>query len=331
MSLPLGILDQSPIVAGGTAEEAVAATVALVREAEELGYARYWFAEHHGRAHNYASAAPEVLIAHLSARTQRIRLGSGGVLISHYSALKVAETFRLLEALAPGRVDLGIGGGTGSSDAAERALGAGLGRDGPYAARVREVLGFLEKPGSGAEPHPGVVAAPVIERSPQIWLLGSTQTGARLAGELGLPFAFAHFIKGDAPDVTAAYRTSFRPSVGTDRARVILAVAAFCSPDSASRNDYLTTLAVRRARVRVEDDPLPLSAGEARTYVPSAAERVHYDDTLRLAVAAHPASIRDRLEEIAGRHTADELLVVSVTPDAESRRRSYAELAAAWS
>jgi luciferase family oxidoreductase group 1 len=330
-SLPLGILDQSPVFAHSGAEEAIAATIALVREAEQLGYARYWFAEHHGKEHNNTSAAPELLIARMSGETQHIRLGSGGVLLTHYSALKVAESFRMLETMAPGRIDLGIGRGTGSNDETEVALRSGIVREGAFDERLVELLSFLEKRTSAAAPFAGVTATPAISRIPQTWLLGSTAHGARLAGALGLSFAYAHFINGDAPEVTAAYRAAYRPSTHSQHPRVLLTLAAFCSSDAAERSDYLATLALRRARMRLEHDPLPPTREEARTHVPTAEEREHIEKTLRLAVAADPAAIQEQLQALAARHTADELMIVSVTPDAASRRKSYESLAAAWS
>ncbi|MGA2392850.1 MAG: MsnO8 family LLM class oxidoreductase [Candidatus Lustribacter sp.] len=329
--LPLSILDQSPVFAHSSPEEAIASTIALVREAEQLGYARYWFAEHHGKEHNFTSAAPEILIARMSAETRRIRLGSGGVLLSHYSALKVAESFRLLEAIAPGRIDLGVGRGTGSNEETELALRSGIVREGAFDDRLAELLGLLEKRASEAAPFPGVVATPVVSRVPQTWLLGSTANGARLAGTLGLSFAYAHFINGDGPQVTAAYREAYRPSTHSQQPRVLVTVAAFCSSDAGERSDYLATLALRRARMRLEHDPLPPTREEARTHVPTIEESDQIEKTLRLAVAADPASIRKQLQTLAERHTADELMIVSVTPDAESRRKSYEALADVWS
>jgi len=328
--LPLSILDQSPVFSNSDPEAAIASTMALVREAEQLGYARYWFAEHHGKQHNFTSAAPEILIARMSAETQRIRLGSGGVLLSHYSALKVAESFRLLEAIAPGRIDLGIGRGTGSNEDTELALRSGIVREGSFDERLSELLGLLQKRTSDAAPFPGVVATPVVSRVPPVWLLGSSTNGARLAGSLGLSFAYAHFISGDGPQVTAAYREAYRPSSHSQHPRVLVTVAAYCSSDAGERSDYLATLALRRARMRLEHDPLPPSREEARTHVPTIAESEQIEKTLRLAVAGNPASIREQLQALAERHTADELMVVSVTPDAESRRKSYESLAAGW-
>lgn len=322
MSLPLGILDQSPVVAGADAEDAIAATIALVRRAEALGFHRYWFAEHHGRKNNFTSASPELMIARLAAETQRIRLGSGGVLLSHYSPLKVAENFRLLETLAPHRIDLGIGRGTGSDDETERAL-AGSVHEHSYEQRVGELLAFLGRGFPDGHAFVEIAVTPVIGRSPEPWILGSTLSGAEIAAHYGLPFAYAHFIKGDGPDVTSAYRSAFRPSQQFPEPRVLLTVAAFCSPDARERADYLATLSLRRARMRLERDPLPPTREEARTHAPTGEERARMEDTLRLAIAAAPADFRARLEDVAARHGATEIMIVTVAPDYASRLRSY--------
>ena len=209
MALPIGILDQSPVLAGARPRDAVLATVALARDAERLGYHRYWLAEHHAMR-GLADPAPEILLAYLAAQTTRIRIGTGGVLLPHYAALKVAEQFRMLDALAPGRIDLGIGRAPGGSQRVSLALeSAEIQR---FPRQVSDVVGFLD--GTLAEEHPfaKLVAMPGGDSSPEVWLLGSSDYSAALAAEMGLPFAFAHFISGDAAGVTRMYRRHFRPS-----------------------------------------------------------------------------------------------------------------------
>jgi luciferase family oxidoreductase group 1 len=329
VSIALGILDQSPVVAGNDAEAAIAATIDLARRAEELGYRRYWFAEHHGREHGFASASPELLIARLAAETSRIRLGSGGVLISHYSPLKVAENFRMLETFAPGRIDVGIGRGTGSDEPTERALSGGAADAISYARRVEELLSFLGAGFAPEHPYAGTAASPSLGRSPQPWILGSTPAGAQLAAAFGVPFAYAHFIKGDDPAVTAAYRAAYRPSPSFPSPRVLVTVAAYSSPDARERDEFLSTLVLRRARMRLEHDPLPPSIDEALRHVPTVAERAHFADTQRLAIVAGPDEIGRRLEDVAQRHGADEALIVTVAPDYIRRTRSYETIASA--
>lgn len=330
MSLRLGILDQSPVVAGASPEEAITATIALVKQAEALGYHRYWFAEHHGREHGFASASPELLIARLVAETSHIRLGSGGVLLSHYTALRVAENFRMLEAFAPQRIDLGIGRGTGSDDVTGRALGTAERTD-PYARRIDELLTFLGAGFPAEHAFAGVAVTPVVRRMPEPWILGSSASGAALAAERGLPFAYAHFIKGDGAEITAAYRSAYRPTERFPYPRLLVTVAAFCSPDAAEREDFLATLRLRRARMRLERDAPPPGRSEARTHQPSAEERRIMDETTRLAIVDSPDAIAARLAAVATRHGADEIMIVSVAPDYESRGRSYEDIARACS
>jgi len=326
--LPLGILDQSPIVAGGDPDAAIAATIELVRQAEQFGYSRYWFAEHHGRQHGFASASPELLIARLAVETSRIRLGSGGVLLSHYSALKVAENFRLLEALAPGRIDLGIGRAAGGNQDAEAALRGIAGQSTPFEQLLAETLAFLGEGFPEGHPFAQVVATPVVKHVPQPWILGSGPSGAWLAAEFGLPFAYAHFIKGDGADLTIGYRSAYRPSERFPEPRVLVAVIAFCSPDPSERDDFLACLRLRRARMRLQRDPLPPTRDEARSHRPTIDEQPYFEDTDRLAIVASPTQVRTRLEDVATRHQADELMIVTVAPDYESRLRSYEAIAA---
>lgn len=301
-----------------------------MRRAERLGYHRYWFAEHHGRRASFASASPELLIARLAGETERIRLGSGGVLLAHYSALKVAESFRLLETLAPNRIDLGIGRGAGGDEDAELALHGADANGVPYERRVEELLAFLGEGFPSGHPYAHVFASPVIARAPEPWLLGSTGASARIAAEHGLPFAYAHFIKGDGPEIAAAYRAAFRPSRRFARPRVLVAVAAFCSDDARERDDFLTTLALRRAWVRTAADPRPPTVEEARAHRATADEQRYIDETRRLALVASSRDFGPRLEELAVRHGAEEALIVSVTPDYASRTRSYEAIACAY-
>src|SRR5665213_3231995 len=189
MALPLGILDQSPVLAGASPRDAVLATLALAREADRLGYHRYGLAD----------PAPEILLARIAAETSRMRVGTGGVLLPHYAALKVAEQFRMLDTLAPGRIDLGIGRAPGGTQRVSMALeSAEIHR---FPRQVQDLVGFLDRTLEADHPFAKLVAMPSGETSPEVWLLGSSDYSAALAADLGLPFAFAHFISGDAEPV----------------------------------------------------------------------------------------------------------------------------------
>jgi alkanesulfonate monooxygenase SsuD/methylene tetrahydromethanopterin reductase-like flavin-dependent oxidoreductase (luciferase family) len=169
----------------------------------------------------------------------------------------------------------------------------------------------------------------VIARTPEPWILGSTASGALLAAERGIPFAYAHFIKGDGAEIAAAYRSAYRPSERFPQPRVLVTVAAYCSADAQERDDFLATLRLRRARMRLERDPLPPTREQARVHEPTAEERRLMEETSRLAIVAPPAAIHERLAAVAAHHGAEEVMIVSVTPDDESRTRSYEEIARA--
>lgn len=218
--LRLGVLDQSPVRSGDTPAAAIAETLELARAADRLGYHRYWLAEHHSTP-ALAGPSPEVLIPQVAAATSGIRVGSGGVMLQHYSALKVAESFRILETLYPGRIDLGIGRAPGSDQLTARALASGgqVGVD-DFVEKVADVLGFLHGDLPPQHPFGGVLAMPTGPTAPEVWLLGSSDQSAALAAHFGLGFSFAHFINADGgAEVTRAYAYSLREQMIVDHAR----------------------------------------------------------------------------------------------------------------
>jgi luciferase family oxidoreductase group 1 len=326
MELPLGILDQTPIVSGTSPRDAVDATIALARTAEALGYRRYWLAEHHA-TRGLGDAAPEVLLGRLSAETSRIRIGSGGVLLPHYAAMKVAEQFRMLEALAPGRVDLGIGRAPGGSRRVTAALSSHDVRLFPR--QVLDLIGFLEGNLPDEHEFAALRAQPTGERSPEVWMLGSSEYGAQLAAELGLPYAYAHFIGGDAEHLTRMYRRHFTPSLRCPEPRVLLAVAALTAPTPEEAEDAARTIDLWRLRIRRGIDlPVP-TREEAHAFPLSGDEldEVHWNRQ-RLALGA-PRTVRARIEELVATHGADEAMVVTIAPTYAERTRSYTLLAQA--
>src|ERR1700736_5653654 len=296
MGLSLGILDQSPVLAGARPRDAVVETLALAREAERLGYERYWLGEHHAMR-GLADPAPEILLARMTAETTRMRIGTGGVLLPHYAPLKVAEQFRLLEALAPGRIDLGIGRAPGGSQRVSAALES---REvARFPRQVQEVIGFLDGTLADTHPHAKLIAMPTGETSPEVWLLGSSDYSAALAAELGLPFAFAHFISGDASAVTRMYRRHFRASGRLQEPRVILCVAALAAETPEEAEELAATIDLWRWRIRRGIDlPVP-SRDEALAYPYTEYDRdeIAYNRH-RLALGA-PRAVRDRIETLA--------------------------------
>jgi luciferase family oxidoreductase group 1 len=327
MALPIGILDQSPVLSGARPRDAVMATIALARDADRLGYHRYWLAEHHAMQ-GLADPAPEILLARISAETARIRVGTGGVLLPHYSALKVAEQFRMLDALAPGRIDLGIGRAPGGTQRVSMALES---RDvQTFPRQVQDLCGFLDRTLPEEHPFAKLVAMPSGETSPEVWLLGSSDYSASLAAQLGLPFAFAHFISGDAEGVTRMYRRHFQPSARLHEPRVLLAFAALAAETPEEAEELAATIDLWRLRIRHGVD-LPIPSRDealAYAYTPYDREEIRYNRR-RLALGT-PGAVRERLETVAAAHEADEAMVLTITPDYASRARSYALLAEAF-
>lgn len=225
--MKLGILDQIPVPDDSNATEAIQRTVRLVQAAEQLGYHRYWFAEHHNTK-LLASSAPEVTIAHMAAKTERIRVGSGGIMSMHYSALKIAEVFNTLSALAPGRIDLGIGRAPGGDSPSIVALAQGrpVPFDDQYD-KIRAIMDLISGERSPLPEYHNVRATPIGAPLPEVWLLGSTGNSAIQAGELGVGYAFAQFFNGEASrEIFDAYRRAFRPNVFMDKPRILVTYAA---------------------------------------------------------------------------------------------------------
>jgi luciferase family oxidoreductase group 1 len=326
MPLPLSILDQSPVVAGATPRDAILATIELARRADELGYTRYWLAEHHA-SRALADASPEVLLARLTAETARIRLGTGGIMLPHYSAFKVAETFCMLAALAPGRIDLGVGRAPGGSGLVAAALESRDPADFP--AQIVEAIDYLEGTTPESSAFASLAAMPAGADAPAVWILGSSEYGARLAAAMGLPYAYAHFIGGEARGIAHAYRENFRPNVRTPQPRCIVAAAAIVAPTDDEAKDLGLPLNLWRTRIsRGQGGPIP-SLAEARAHPWTPLDRHEIERSRRL-IAGSPAKVRSDIEEIVEAYGADEMMIVTITPDYSTRLRSYELLAEAF-
>jgi luciferase family oxidoreductase group 1 len=335
--MKLSVLDQSPIRKGGTAKEALAETITLAKAADQLGYHRYWVAEHHNST-SFAGSAPEILIARLAAETSRIRLGSGGVMLMHYSPLKVAEQFRLLETLAPGRIDLGVGRAPGADERTSRALQAGpqsFGID-AFPSQVHLLSQLLDEASAGSplpadHPFRGIHAMPQGSTRPELWLLGSGIHSAVYAAEFGLPFAHAHFISPDGSlEAVEAYRARFKPSVWCPVPRIAMGVSALAA-DSAQEAERLSASrqlwAVRLFTGRPIAFPSPQ---EALAYDYDERERAILQSLEGRSVVGRPETVRDKLLDLAVSHGAEELIIVTITYDFAARLHSYELLAAAF-
>jgi luciferase family oxidoreductase group 1 len=333
--LRISVLDQSPIAEGSTGAQALRNSVDLARLADALGYHRYWVAEHHGTP-MLACASPEALIGPIAAATERIRVGSGGVMLPHYSPLKVAEAFSMLSGLFPGRIDLALGRAAGTDPTTTFALQ----RDRRYPApddfpeQLAELLAYLSDPLPAGHPFARLAALPGLPERPEPWLLGSSPQSGIWAAELGLPYAFADFINPTGADVARRYREEFAPSRWGQAPHVIAAVWVVCAETDdeaerfASSSMMSFTLLVRGQLIPVPpvDRALRFLA-EERERPPTALPMLQRS---RRRIVGSPDTVREGIEAVAREYEADEVMVVTITYEHEARRRSYELLADAF-
>jgi len=330
-ALRLGVLDQSPIRAGGTPADALRESIELAKFVERLGYGRYWLAEHHA-SEGLAGPSPEIMIARIAAETSRIRVGSGGVMLPHYSPYKVAENFRVLETLYPGRIDLGIGRAPGSDFPTSRALayGSPVGAD-YFPNMVQDLDGFLHDSLPADHPLGRVRALPKTEGAPPIWMLGSSDFGGAYAAHFGIAFSFAHFINPiGGEQVMRAYFEKFQPSERLAAPMANIGVFVIC----ADTQDRAERIAATRDLQRLRADqgyhgPMP-SIEEATSYVYSAPERERVRYNRARTVVGDPPAVKAALLALAERYGVDEIVVITNVYNFADRRRSYELLAEAF-
>jgi luciferase family oxidoreductase group 1 len=320
----LSVLDQSPVIHGLGARRAIEETLALARRADALGYHRYWLAEHHAIA-ALADPCPEVLLARLGAETRRIRIGSGGVLLPYYSPFRTAEAFRMLEALYPGRIDLGIGRAPGGDARTAQAVGGGKFPDSDrFPEQVWELVGHLEGTLPADHPFKRVRLQPEVEGVPQVWLLGSSDFSGALAAQLGLPFAFAHFINARGGDeVTRFYRDNF---AGKGKPNVVVCTFLICGETDDEAERLAASIDLRRLHMALNIDSAVPTPDEAVRHQYSPEERQYVLSQRARAVIGGPQKCRRELEEMAARYGADEIMVLTITGDYATRLRSYERL-----
>lgn len=325
VALTLSVLDQAPVPDGSTAAEALQHTIALAGATEALGYHRYWVAEHHGTP-SLAATAPEIMVGAVASATSTIRVGSGGVLLSHYSPLKVAETFRTLCALHPGRIDLGVGRTPGADPLTEAALQylPGVPGDERYVDKVVDLLGFLSDRLEPGHPFEGVRAMPDGVPAPALWMLGSSSHSGAVAAYLGQPFAFAHFITpAFGPQVVEAYRRGFEPSATQAAPAVLVAVGVICAETGAEARRLARSAEIWGLRPEgAERGPL-LSPEDAAARTLTELEEAKVAQSRAARVVGDPQRVAEGLTALAGSYGVDELMLVTVCHDAGARRRSY--------
>jgi luciferase family oxidoreductase group 1 len=335
--VPLSVLDLVTVGVGRTATDALRTSVDIARLAESRGFNRHWVAEHHSMP-GVASSSPAVILAHLAAHTERIRLGSGGVMLPNHAPLVIAEQFGTLEALAPGRVDLGLGRAPGTDGptaaALRRADGLNEGAD-DFPQQLAELTRFLDDDFPDGHPYsrihavPGPVQGPSAR--PPIWLLGSSGFSARLAGVLGLPFAFAHhFSAHNTIPALDLYRESFRPSAVLDAPYALIGVSALASDDEKEARRQVLTGALSMVRLRTGRPGLIPTPDEAAAYEFSPMEREFVDSWLTNVVHGTPDEVRTGLDDLQKRTGADELMITANAHGGDARLRSYELIADAY-
>lgn len=332
-SYPLSILDLTPIPAGATSREALATTSELARLADRLGYHRYWFAEHHNTK-SLASAAPEIMIGHIAGQTEHLRLGSGGVMLPNHAPLKIIETFKLLEALHPGRIDLGLGrapGTDGITAYAMRRSREALSAD-DYPAQLAELIAYDEQ--SFPEDHPfrAIRAIPFDVRMPPIWILGSSPWSSELAANSGLPYAFAGHINGaGAAPALRSYRANFVPSARLAGPRSMLAVSVTIgeTPEHAEALNQVNKLMLVRLHANFTDRLSP-TLEEALAYQFTPAEEALIASRPLRSIVGDIETVQARLLAMAAEAQVDELMVTTFLADKADRTRMVTSLAAAF-
>jgi luciferase family oxidoreductase group 1 len=322
--MKLSILDVLPVLSGSSAADALGRAADLARLADRRGYARLWYAEHHGMG-GIAASSPELLVAHVAPLTARVRVGAGGVMLPNHTPLQVVERYRTLEALHPGRIDLGIGRAPGTDPRTARALRSAPGEH--VGSLLAELLAFAG--GGFPEDHPfgQVGVTPEGVRLPPVWMLGSSGGSAHVAGQIGAGYAFAgHFSPTPAAPAIAAYRAAFTPSADFPAPQAILALSVICAETADEARALSSSVEVLFQRMRTgETGPVP-SPAEARAagWRPEAAP---LGPMAQLLIAGTPDEVRDRIEAGARAAGADEVMVMTIVHDPAARLRSYELLA----
>jgi luciferase family oxidoreductase group 1 len=323
--MKLSILDQSPISSGSTASQALQESMKLAQMGEKLGYTRYWIAEHHDLP-GLACSAPEVMLGYIGANTEKIRIGSGAVLLPHYKPYKIAEMFNLLATLFPDRIDLGIGRAPGGSAEATMALSDNfLEQVRKMPESFNDLLHFLQNDFPPDHMYSKISASPVPEISPEPWILGTSEKSAILAAETGTAYAFGHFMsEKEGPNIVKNYIESFKPNGRLQQPKSIIAVSVVCSETTERAEE----LALSNLLWEIQ-----LEKGEGRQGVPSIEEAKQYsynsDEQKKMKelrnkmVVGNPQEVKEQLIELQNLYEADEIMIITITHSYEDRMKSY--------
>jgi luciferase family oxidoreductase group 1 len=323
-ALRLSVLDLAPVPSGVSVGDALRRSIDLARRAEALGFERYWVAEHHSMP-GIASSSPAVLIAHLAMATSTMRIGSGGVMLPNHAPLAIAEQFGMLEAIHPGRIDLGLGRAPGTDGLTARALrGTRLHESEDFLERMGELFAFFRSTFPADHPYARIQAVPGAGHLPDVWVLGSSDWGAQVAGGMGLPFAFAHhFGMGGTEQALDLYRSSFRPSDVLDRPHAMIGVQVLAADTEARARWLAGASALGFLRLRQGQPGTMPTPEEAAAHPYTESERTFLDHRLRSAILGTADQVRDGLIDIATRYELDEVMITTSTHAHEDRVRSF--------
>ncbi|SEM66493.1 luciferase family oxidoreductase, group 1 [Terribacillus saccharophilus] len=321
--MKLSVLDQAPIRRGVTPEEALQESVELAQHAEILGYERYWFAEHHN-TNGLVSVAPEIMATRIASATNKIKVGTGGVLLPQYSPLKVAETFHTIAGLFPGRVDLGVGRSPGGTEQTRSALADGAESGmGEFPRKLEELQGFLHNSLPREHAYRSIKASPRVKEPTPLWVLGLSEGSAKRAAELGIGFVFGHFISPAKPDAMPIYKEEFRPSVTREKPYGIVCIFVVCAETEEKAEELAES-----------QDHWLLSVGKGRdTQIPSPdliqkrqlteTDKETIRQNRKRCVIGTPAKVREELERLQEEYQADEFMLITNIYDKEAKWKSY--------
>lgn len=327
----LSILDQSPISQGQTAKEALEASVELAQLGEELGYERFWIAEHHD-LYGLACPNPDVMLGVIGSQTKRIRLGAGAVLLPYYKPFRVAETYNLLSTLFPGRIDLGIGRAPGGSAEVSLALSDNyLAKVREYSKLIDELHQFLSQSFPQGSTFSKIQPTPVPEVPPRTWLLGTSEKSSALAVDKQMPYAFADFMTDfNGVEIVRQYRTEYEKRY-EESAEVIVAVHVVCAESSEEAHDLAkSSIAWSLLQEKVQEEIRIPSVEEVDCYGWTAQDKEKMEKKKNSMIIGNPEEVTEALAHLAKAYTADELMIITITHDKEDKQRSYRLIKEAW-
>jgi luciferase family oxidoreductase group 1 len=323
-NIRLSVLDQSPVRKGATAEQAVQETIALAKYTDQLGYTRFWISEHHNTG-SLAGSTPEVLLAYLGSQTKNIRIGSGGIMMPNHSTLKVAENFRMLEALFPGRIDLGMGRAPGTDRLTASVLNpSNQFREQDFIEQLYDLQNYFHDTGEPGTPQARVRAIPQVETVPLMWLLSSSGQSGLFAAHFGMAFSFAHFINPiGGPEAVKLYRERFQPSQDLQQPEANMAIFVFCSEDEEKLFQHQALMDFRFNQFEKGAGIVPVGYEDIKDVNYSIQELERIQHNRKRVITGTPEQMKSKLTQLALDYDVDEIIAVTITESFEDRLNSY--------